>query len=73
MTNNGNSEIKETAKTILSVLFIFGLSYFTILSATNHKSKLASFIAAIVITILLFVYIQKYLVRHSVKLVHKGN
>ncbi len=72
MSNNGISGTKEMAKTAFFVLFIFGLSYFTILSATNHKSRLLSFIATIIITVLLFIYTQKYLVRCSGKLMHKN-
>jgi len=59
--------IVKIVKNILWALFVFGLAYFTILPATNHKSKLLSLIAAVIITALIFTCIQKYLVNNNEK------
>lgn len=73
MITNENQKIMEIAKAILSVLFIFGLAYFTILSATNHRSRVFAFATAVIVTFLLLKFIQKYLVGHSGKVMHKNN
>jgi len=72
MTINRKNGSMGLTKLLLLVLFIFGLAYLTVLSATSHKSKVWSFVAAIIITFLLFAYTQKYLERHNGKLVHKN-